>query len=125
MDRYQMKRIALTFVLAFTLITCLYLVIFHAGLGRAVLSLMADIQRGTITWSTIRIINVVVVIAMMIVFGGFGWRCAKKKRRNCFLWTALCVIFNVWALIALCLLSQNPGSDEEGGRSANAGKSGM
>lgn len=120
-----MKRIALTFALVLTLFICLYLAIFHAGLGMAVLDLMVDIQRGTITSSTIRIINVIAVSAMMILFGGLGWRLAKKKRRNRFLWTALCVIFNLWAFIALCLLSAKPGSDEQGGRSGNAGKTAM
>jgi len=120
MGRYKMKKIPLTFVLVLTLIICLYLAIFHAGLGRAVLDLIGDIQRGTITSSTIRIINIVAVSAMMILFGGLGWRLAKKKRRNRFLWTALCVIFNLWAFIALCLLSAKPGNDEQAGCSKNA-----
>ena len=120
-----MKRTLLTFVLAFTLVICLYLAVFHAGLGKAILGFIADIQGGAITWSTIRIVNVVAVSAMIILFGGFGWRLAKKKRRNCFLWTALCVIFNLWAFIALCLLSENRGSDQKRGRSEDAGNTGM
>jgi hypothetical protein len=41
---------------------------------------------------------------VLVVFAFIGYRLSKKKRRNQILWTILCFLFNIWAVLILWFL---------------------
>lgn len=54
--------------------------------------------------SSYRLYNFIAMFFVMIVSALIGRRISKKKKRNQTLWTALCFIFNIWAVIILWFL---------------------
>jgi hypothetical protein len=99
-----MKKIliaTLIFLLAFI---CLGLAIFQFGLGNAWERIYRDLRQTGPNMTHLQLLNLVVMGLLMVSFAILGFFQAKKKRRNRFVWSSLCFVFNLWAFIILLLL---------------------
>ena len=54
--------------------------------------------------SSYRLLNFIVIFLVMVISAIIGNQISKQKKRNQTLWTILCLIFNIWAVITLWFL---------------------
>ena len=53
---------------------------------------------------TYQLLNLMVIFSLMAISAILGNYISKKKKRNQTLWTVLCFIFNIWAVVTLWFL---------------------
>jgi hypothetical protein len=92
-------------LLFFTFLFILVLVaIFVIDIRALVYDFFSSIGKGEVSLSYHQLLNLVVMLFVFVVFAFIGYRLSKKKRRNQILWTILCFLFNVWAVLVLWFL---------------------
>ena len=98
---------AIKYILLFVVIfSILGLLIFKCNIGKIVYSYWQGnykVSKTTTpnTFINIRIMNIFVMSSLSLTFGFFGFRLAKRKKRNPTLWAFLCVLFNVIGYLVL------------------------
>lgn len=99
-----MKKVLIIMSASLLTFIVLGLLIFEFNLGSSLHKFIVGIKDHDRLITRIQLLNLLVMSLFILLSMVIGFFLAKKKGRSRSLWSILCFLFNIWALIILWLL---------------------